>query len=158
MRKERVTSWFLPVRHEDEDGFSMTELMVVCLIIGILVVIAIPIYMNQQKTALIATVKTDVSNTILALKQHQESVGAHTGAINPTVSDTEFNNLRVQSEGNTITLVTYNAASEDNIEFCVQGTRMNGDDEVQWYQTTRSSQMTEGECTASPSVSPETYG
>lgn len=69
---------------KSEDGFTLIEILVVILIIGILAAIAIPVFLNQRKAANEAALRSDMKNLALTIEQHFVD--------NPTDPDVDFAN------------------------------------------------------------------
>ncbi len=84
----------LRVRAQSESGFTLVELLVVMLILGLLAAIAIPAFFNQREKAQDAEAKSTVKTAQTALETYStDNGGKYTGAtaaalhnIEPTIS------------------------------------------------------------------------
>ncbi|HXD61449.1 MAG TPA: prepilin-type N-terminal cleavage/methylation domain-containing protein [Lacisediminihabitans sp.] len=88
---------------ENDKGFTLIELMVVIIIIGILAAIAIPVFLNQRQQAWDASVKSDLGNAAIAAESYSV---AHNGSyVGMFYTDSSNGNLPGFKKGtdNTIT-------------------------------------------------------
>src|SRR5688500_15348343 len=62
-------------RNKDDRGFTMIELLVVVVIIGVLVAIAVPVYLNYRQGAADKSAPSDVRGAISAVEQYYTENG-----------------------------------------------------------------------------------
>ena len=111
-------------RKKGEKGFTLGELLVVVIIIGILAAVAVPIYLNQRKSAWRSSVESDVKNASLALETlstenngkiptgvagtYGEGKATLTGT-DQEITVTKDNHINIAVSGNTYTITGWNS-------------------------------------------------
>ena len=79
-------------KRRDDEGFTLIELLVVVVIIGVLVAIAVPVYLNYRKGAADKSAQSDVRGAISAIEQYYTENG-NAYPTTPTAKQTASFNL-----------------------------------------------------------------
>lgn len=106
----------------NEDGFTLIEILVVMAIMGILTAIAVPFFLGQRKAAVDTTLEMDMKSAAV----HLETWSVNNYRLDPTQ---EVINDSKKSEGNTITLVSYSPVGG----YVLCGKNPNGDQAAVGY-------------------------
>ena len=118
-----------------ESGFTLIELLVVILIIGILAAIAIPIFLNQKKTAVEASMKSDIKNAATAMEQELVRTGGKYPSSIPIYDKQSASNR-----------VTVDSLKSSESSYCLNVTNSNYSD-LKFSYSSLDGGLLKGDCT-----------
>jgi type IV pilus assembly protein PilA len=108
---------------ENEEGFTLIELLVVIIIIGILAAIAIPVFLNQRKKAVDASLKSDLRTVANEMETNYVDTQVYPAGVvgsAGTITLVSGNPITL-SNGNVLTVILNNATVASATAYSICG-------------------------------------
>jgi len=128
---------------EDKDeGFTLIELLVVIIIIGILAAIAIPVFLNQRKKAVEASLKSDLRTTANEMETYYVDTSAYPVPTQSGNTLTVGTDTVTLTKGNTVS-VTLNGSGGTG-SYCIKASSTNSSPTTLYYDNTQGGLLAAG--------------
>jgi type IV pilus assembly protein PilA len=110
-----------------DEGFTLIELLVVVVIIGVLVAIAVPVYLNYRKGAADKSAQSDVRGAISAVEQYYTDNGnayptPGAGLVNQTTSPISLGSQQITLSDKTHLTLYLASAGATTYKICAYNT------------------------------------
>ena len=102
----------------EEEGFTLIELLVVMIIIGILAAIAIPLFLNQRKNAVDASIKSDLRTLANEMESQYTDTQAYPTALTQSGTSVTVGTATDRVSNNNTFTLTLNTAGT---AYCLVG-------------------------------------
>lgn len=135
--KEKVAKFFRQRRRENQ-GFTLVEIVIVLVILGIVAAISVPIVVEQRRQAIISTVKSDVKSSVA-------TIVTQTGNRADFIATEDFvDNAAITGDNNLVLLVT---GEGDTKVACIWGSHVFGkEDVVSYHYSSERGTVDDGGC------------
>ena len=103
---------------EKDQGFTLIELLVVIIIIGILAAIAIPVFLNQRKKAVDASIKSDLRSVANEMETAYTDTQAYPAGVTGTAGSITIGGTAVKVSSSNVLTTLLNSAGT---AYCIVG-------------------------------------